>query len=111
MEDEVRVRDKKCIYCGIDLVDCVPRGRSRKNAMTWEHIINDARIITRENIALCCSSCNSSKGVKPLAEWISSRYCLEHGINKYTVAEIVRKFFENSDEKGTVPKTGTDRLK
>jgi len=91
LENEVRGRDKKCVYCGVNLVDRVPRGNSRKNAMTWEHIINDARIVTRENIALCCSSCNSSKGIKPLAEWISSSYCQEHGINKNTVAEIVRK--------------------
>ena len=55
LENEVRARDKKCVYCGIEMLQKMPRGSSRKAAATWEHIINDARIITRENIALCCS--------------------------------------------------------
>lgn len=41
---------------------------SRKTVATWEHIINDASIVTRENIALCCVACNSSKGTKRLLE-------------------------------------------
>jgi hypothetical protein len=57
---------------------------------TWEHIINDARIVTRENIALCCAGCNSSKGVKPLELWLESRYCRERGITRDTVAAIVK---------------------
>jgi hypothetical protein len=51
LENEVRARDKKCVYCGIEMFQKMPRGQPRKAAATWEHIINDARIITRENIA------------------------------------------------------------
>ena len=57
---------------------------------SWEHIVNDARIITRENIALCCRSCNSSKGQRSLADWIASPYCKRRGISPETVAEIVK---------------------
>ena len=68
----------------------VPRGSPRKAVATWEHIINDARIITRENIALCCSACNSSKGQKALADWLQSTYCVKRGVNEDTVAQIVK---------------------
>jgi hypothetical protein len=57
---------------------------------SWEHIINDDRIITRENIALCCRSCNSSKGVKPLAAWLDAPYCKKRNISKDTVAGVVK---------------------
>ncbi|MEI6758747.1 MAG: hypothetical protein WCK85_12925, partial [Chlorobium sp.] len=53
---------------------------------SWEHIINDARIITRENIARCCLGCNASKGAKTLAEWLDSKYCNGHGITRDSVA-------------------------
>jgi hypothetical protein len=93
LEREVRERDKFCVYCGVELLESVPRGCSRKNVATWEHIINDAGIITRENIALCCSSCNSSKGTKILSDWLNSQYCKNNGIDKETVAPIIQKQF------------------
>jgi hypothetical protein len=90
LEREVRERDADCVYCGTPMIALAARGASRRAVATWEHIINDSRIVTRENIALCCASCNSSKGVKPLALWIESRYCRERGITKATVAAIVK---------------------
>jgi hypothetical protein len=90
LENEVRARDKTCVYCGVEMVQKVPRGSPRKAMATWEHIINDARIITRENIALCCSACNSSKGQKTLADWLQSTYCMNRGVNEHTVAQIVK---------------------
>jgi hypothetical protein len=53
--------------------------------------VNDARIITRENISLCCRSCNSSKGAKLLEAWLGSEYCKRRGISRETVAEVVRQ--------------------
>jgi hypothetical protein len=90
LEHEVRARDKKCVYCGVEMLPKVPRGSPRKAVATWEHIINDERIITRENIALCCSACNSSKGQKTLVVWLQSTYCVKHGVNEDTVAQIVK---------------------
>ena len=59
LEKEIRERDKVCVYCGVNFTSAKI---SKKTAASWEHIINDAKIITRENIALCCCSYNASKG-------------------------------------------------
>ena len=91
LEEEIRARDKTCVYCCVKLLDVIPRGGSRKAMATWEHIINDANIVTRENIARCCAACNSSKGTIALSDWINSDYCKKRGINKNTVTAIVRK--------------------
>ena len=91
LEKEVRARDKNCIYCGVQMIEKASANGSRKAVATWEHIINDARIITRENIALCCASCNSSKGTKILSEWINSPFCKKKSINKDTVADIAKE--------------------
>jgi len=91
LEREVRERDTTCVYCGIQLIEKMsPRG-PRTAMATWEHIINDAKIVSRENIARCCAACNSSKGSKKLSDWIQSRYCKVRGVNKDTLAEVVRK--------------------
>jgi len=87
LEAEVKERDISCVYCRAVFGSADGHG----SRPSWEHIVNDARIITRENIALCCRSCNSSKGKRLLADWITSSYCKRRGINRDTVAEIVRK--------------------
>jgi hypothetical protein len=92
LEKEVRKRDKACVYCGIKFT---PTQVTRKSAASWEHIINDATIITRENIALCCCGCNASKGQKRLSVWLQSKYCLARGINMTTVAPIVKQALDN----------------
>jgi hypothetical protein len=73
------------------MTDKMSPGESRKTVASWEHIINDASIVTRENIALCCVSCNASKGTKKLYDWLQSSYCKKRGITKDTVAEVVKK--------------------
>ena len=103
LEDEVRDRDITCVYCGVQLIEKAPIGGTRRNIATWEHIINDARIITRDNIVRCCNACNSSKGTKPLNDWMKSRYCAEHRITKDTVADIVKKALTNKAEQGVAP--------
>ena len=90
LEAEIKKRDRYCVYCGVELLDCVPQKGSRKTVASWEHIINDARIVTRENIARCCFSCNASKGAKILSEWIHSEYCQKNGITTETVAEVIK---------------------
>ena len=98
LEKEIRERDKACVYCGIQMIEKMPPRGSRKAVATWEHIINDASIITRENIARCCAACNSSKGTKKLSDWIQSNYCKKRGINKNTVAEVVKNALRTSLE-------------
>jgi hypothetical protein len=88
LEREVVARDGACVYCGIEFIST---NESRKSKPTWEHIVNDARIINRENIARCCCSCNASKGGKDLANWLKSDYCKTRGITEDTVAEVVKR--------------------
>ena len=90
LEKEVQERDKTCVYCGIQMIEQMPPRGPRRNVATWEHIINDAGIVNRENIARCCVACNSSKGSKNLSDWIQSSYCKKRGIDKDTVAKVVK---------------------
>jgi hypothetical protein len=90
LEKEVKERDKACVYCGTQLIEQKPPQGLRKAVATWEHIINDASLVTRENIARCCAAYNSSKGTKRLADWLQSSYCMKHGITKETFAEAVK---------------------
>ena len=87
LEREVLSRDTRCVYCGTDFT--LP-ATTHGAKPSWEHIINDERIITRENIALCCISCNASKGTKSLKDWITSDYCRKLNINATTVAKVVK---------------------
>jgi 5-methylcytosine-specific restriction endonuclease McrA len=89
LEREVIERDRCCIYCGVEFVCSAP---TRSRAPSWEHIINDARIVTRENIARCCISCNASKGTKDLGAWLQSNYCRTHGITANSVSAVVKSF-------------------
>jgi hypothetical protein len=92
LEREVRERDKVCVYCGVEYTSAEV---SMKSAASWEHIINDVTIISRENIALCCCGCNASKGQKQLSVWLLSKYCRERGINPDSVAPIIKQAIAN----------------
>ena len=87
LEREVLKRDSRCIYCGV--VFTTPASQKRLQA-SWEHIINDASIVTRENIALCCLGCNASKGAKALHAWLRSEYCQSRGITPASMAAIAQ---------------------
>ncbi len=93
LEQEIRMRDTLCVYCGTKFT---PTKVSKKTAASWEHIINDARIITRENIALCCCGCNASKGQKKLSIWLQSKYCIERNITPENVAPIIKEAIKNA---------------
>lgn len=88
LEQQVRTRDLDCVYCRTAFT--VPPA-SFGAAPSWEHIVNDAEIITPENIALCCRSCNSSKGAKLLHVWLDGPYCQRKGVTFDTVASVVRQ--------------------
>jgi hypothetical protein len=88
LENEVKDRDRHCVYCRVEFGS--PK-ETRKSVATWEHIVNDARIVNRENIARCCVACNSSKGTKKLSDWFKSGYCTKRGITRDTVADVVKR--------------------
>ena len=87
LEQEAVERDQRCVYCGVSFESKHP---PRRDAPSWEHIVNDASIITRENIVRCCVGCNASKGTKSLVAWLATPYCKERGITAFSVAPIVR---------------------
>jgi hypothetical protein len=88
LEREVIARDTRCVYCSTPFAS---REGPRRSRASWEHIIKDARIVTRANIALCCIGCNASKGAKTLEAWLSSKYCRLRSISASTVAVVVRE--------------------
>jgi 5-methylcytosine-specific restriction endonuclease McrA len=92
LEREIIERDRCCVYCGVAFTESSPHRRDRPS---WEHIVNDARIVTRENIARCCIGCNSSKSTRTLAEWLESSYCKSRSITRDTVASVVRAALES----------------
>jgi 5-methylcytosine-specific restriction endonuclease McrA len=89
LEQEVIERDSRCIYCGTEFTAETARRRDRSSS-SWEHIINDARIISRDNIARCCVGCNASKGTKTLIKWLESKYCSARGITRKSIASVAR---------------------
>ena len=92
LEREVVNRDSCCVYCGVDFGS---GSEDRRTKPTWEHIVNDARIVTIENIARCCFSCNASKGAKELSAWLESKYCKSKSITRGSVSKVVRQALEN----------------
>ena len=89
LEQAVLARDTHCVYCGVTF--SAP-GLTSGARPSWEHIVNDAGIVTLENIVRCCMSCNASKGAQELRAWLlRSAYCKRKGITETTVAEVVRR--------------------
>lgn len=94
-EEFVIKRDLCCVYCGIDFSI---NHESRKTKPTWEHIINDVKISSINNISLCCTSCNASKGAKSLLDWLKSPYCISKGINEKTVAKVIQEAIKSAQK-------------
>ena len=93
VEEIVLKRDNTCVYCGISFIDF---DQNKKTKKTWEHIINDIKINSADNIALCCGSCNASKGNKKLVKWLNSKYCLTKKINSESVSIVVKRHLEKT---------------
>ena len=84
IEDAVSERDLCCVYCGKKF------GTERANKKSWEHIINDIRITTLSNIALCCVAGNASKGNNDLATWLHSENARKRGVTTETIADVIK---------------------
>jgi hypothetical protein len=93
LEREVMERDRRCVYCGIQFEE---QTANRRDRPSWEHIVNDATIVTRANIVRCCIGCNASKGTKSLVEWLQSKskYCARRGITRDSMAAVVRSILD-----------------
>jgi hypothetical protein len=53
--------------------------------------------LREDGLAICCGSCNSSRGNKRLRDWFRSPYCMDRPkpIDGSTVAEAVRKYLSS----------------
>lgn len=89
-EEEVRARDKNCVYCHKKMT--LPRkGTKQGNWATIEHMNDKAPWNDPKTISICCGSCNSSRRMG-FKKWFKTRYCLDRGINEKTVAKPVRDY-------------------
>ena len=62
LERDVIERDRSCVYCGVRFA---AQSTSRRDRPSWEHIINDARLVTPGNIARFCIGCNARRDGDP----------------------------------------------
>ena len=97
----IRARDEACAYCGGTMQEYPRTKGCPKDKATIEHLNFDGPFywddgLNAEDIVICCASCNSSRGDKPLHVWFESAYCLARGINAATVAAPVKEYLERS---------------
>lgn len=106
--DVIFARDKACVYCHKQMITPYDI-TNRSNSVTIEHLNHRADWDSVQDfvsnntpvysiIALCCGSCNSSRGSKSLSEWFQAEYCRMRNIEQSTVSEVVRDYM-NSYEK------------
>jgi hypothetical protein len=99
IEAAIRERDKLCVYCSCEMHLYVGVRGTRSDKATVEHLDHRPPFhwkdgLKADGIAICCGSCNASRGAKTHAEWFRSQYCLERAINFDTVAEAVRAYLK-----------------
>jgi len=89
--NKIRERDKDCVYCHKKMINPSDGGFCGDWA-TIEHLNCLPPWNNPNTIAICCGSCNSSRGDKKLSDWFKSAYCIERNIKKETVAESVQEY-------------------
>lgn len=97
VERRIRARDTRCVYCGKHFVTYSPMDRptiehlNEKPPFYWHEGLRE------EGLAICCGSCNSSRGNKCLQDWFRSRYCTDRPtpIDGDTVAEPIKRYLES----------------
>ncbi len=93
--DKIRARDRACVYCHKTMIP-PGSGGPRTDWATIEHLNHLPPWDNPETVAICCWSCNSSRGNRLLGDWFTNAYCLNRGISEATVAEPVRNFLRDS---------------
>ncbi len=111
---EIRKRDKVCVYCGKDF-DKTHHTETRVDWDELEHLnhkpdwdsvgcyMREGKPVS-EIVAICCKSCNSSRGSKSLLKWFKKGYCAEGKnsmvkiINEETVANVVKKYIDKYEK-------------
>ena len=98
VEHRIRARDIRCVYCAKEF-----SADSQRDMPTIEHL-NEKRPfhwhegLKEEGLAICCGSCNSSRGNKSLPDWFRTPYCTDRPIpiGADSVAEPVKRYLRSS---------------
>src|SRR5262245_47894113 len=98
VERRLRARDTRCVYCGKPFST-----DSRGTTASIEHLDERPPFhwkdgLREEAFAICCVSCNSSRGTKTLEDWFQTASCRALRINADTVAEPVKIYLRTRDE-------------
>lgn len=91
-EDEIRSRDKSCVYCHKKMKRHFRKKGTPSDKATIEHLYDGSPLF--KNLAICCGSCNSSRGPKELLDWFESPYCKDNNINRITVSSVIRRYIQ-----------------
>lgn len=98
----IKKRDKKCVYCNKKM-DRTHTGKVRSDWTTIEHLSEKKPFYKKDGLeidglAICCWSCNSSRGKKTLREWFGKPYCKARNthINEDSVADPVKEYLKRN---------------
>ncbi len=102
VEKRIRNRDKKCVYCHkLIIYPCV--GENKRDWATIEHLRemppfywNDG--LKEEDLAICCASCNSSRGKMKILDWFKTPYCVDRRINEKTIEKPVKEYIKENEK-------------
>ena len=96
-EERIRARATRCVYCRKQFSRA-----SRKDMPSIEHLHETPPFYWQEGLkedglAVCCCSCNSSRGNKSLQSWFQTPYCTRRDvpINSDTVAKPVKEYLRS----------------
>jgi hypothetical protein len=95
--EKIRKRDKDCVYCH-KIMTKAGSGGFRGDWATIEHLNHLPPWDNPSTVAICCGSCNSSRGAKTLPNWFKTSYCIEKNINIDTVSSPVRNYIQRNIE-------------
>jgi hypothetical protein len=101
VEARLRKKFKVCAYCRRKMKTKVSVTGDRRKAATIEHLNWRSPFywsdgLQEKHLVIVCTSCNSSRGKKRLADWFESPYCAAKRINAQTVAPQVRKYLRTA---------------
>ena len=96
-ESAIRARYDRCVYCRKLMLKSGEDGW-RGDWATIEHLNFRPPWNDPSTVVMCCWSCNSSRGAKPILVWFGTPYCREKGISFETVHPDVRAYIRAREE-------------
>jgi hypothetical protein len=102
----IRDRDKACVYCRKAMVSPYV-AKNSADCATIEHLNCDGPFywweeLREKDIALCCGSCNSSRGKKNFTDWFATPYCINRNINAKTVTAPVMSYLRRQKSRNSL---------